>query len=337
MKSSAPDKLLTISIPTYNREPYLDLCLSQFWKQIQPFQDQIEFIVSDNCSTDNTPAIVQKYIEEGFEIKYIRNEINLGADGNFEQCFRLATSKYFWLFCDDDLLLDEKLKSLLDLLRSEEYSNVYLNSFVYYEDFEKENKYSDEEFNYSEYSNYIDYLKDVNIYVTFGTGTIVNKSIICEKFDSQYFLGTNLNHVNWIFFTLSKGKKSIKINSHILACKNDNSGGYFLFKTFGENFRVICNYAVKEYNLDPKIVNIIDNNLICNFFPIYIIKSKSTESFKFNNEDARLILSQLYNKNFHYWFRIFPLYFLPKKFSTFYQKLIATTYKFLRLDKFFIY
>lgn len=326
MKSSAPDKLLTISIPTYNREPYLDLCLSQFWKQIQPFQDQIEFIVSDNCSTDNTPAIVQKYIEKGFEIKYIRNEINLGADGNFEQCFRLATSKYFWLFCDDDFILNDSIKPIIELLKSNDFGNVYLEKIGFIDKPEEliNNVYP---FNFRIYKNLEDFLIKVNIQTTFASGTIINKSILYNNLDSKKYYGTSLVHVNWNINTLILSKESAIVQSPILAYKGGNTGGYALFKTFAINLRMILKNEFKRNNINLKLLSTFDKELLVNFFPIYILASRDSEKYQFIPEDAESILDSQYSGNMYYKILNKPLFYLPKNIAKMYYKIFQKTIK----------
>ena len=88
----------TIGIPTYNRAAFLrraiDCALSQTWPDV-------EVIVSDNASTDETPEIVRSY---GDRVRYHRNETNLGPIANFSLLTDLATGDYFSWLQDDDLI-----------------------------------------------------------------------------------------------------------------------------------------------------------------------------------------------------------------------------------------
>lgn len=73
-------KILSICIPTYNRGWALDFSLKAIENELKTIDyKDIEFIVSDNCSIDNTKGVVEKYIQAGIPIIYIRNEKNLGA------------------------------------------------------------------------------------------------------------------------------------------------------------------------------------------------------------------------------------------------------------------
>lgn len=95
--------LVTIAIPTYNRADNnlpkaLDSALRQTYKNI-------EVIVSDNCSTDGTEAMMRNYQND--HLKYVRHKENLGANGNFNACLHEAKGDYFLLLHDDDLIDDD--------------------------------------------------------------------------------------------------------------------------------------------------------------------------------------------------------------------------------------
>ena len=59
--------LLTIAIPTYNGARTIGNMLDILLPQIN---DQVEVLIVDNCSTDNTPQIVKKYMERYNKISY---------------------------------------------------------------------------------------------------------------------------------------------------------------------------------------------------------------------------------------------------------------------------
>lgn len=90
--------VVTIAMPTYNRadkylRPALECALAQTW-------DAVEIIVSDNCSTDDTPEIIASYPDP--RIRYFRQKTNIGPNNNFNFCIENARGAYFLLFPDDD-------------------------------------------------------------------------------------------------------------------------------------------------------------------------------------------------------------------------------------------
>lgn len=66
--------------------------------------ENLEIIVSDNCSTDGTEEVISAYASEA-RVKIFRNERNVGMFGNFKVAIEnRATGKYFVNLCSDDLL-----------------------------------------------------------------------------------------------------------------------------------------------------------------------------------------------------------------------------------------
>ena len=104
--------LVTIGIPTFNRaNGYLGQALESAVNQTYP---KIEIIVSDNCSTDQTEALVKIFSNP--RIKYHKHSHNIGAGNNFNYCLEQAEGQYFLLLHDDDMIdpdfIDSCIKSL---------------------------------------------------------------------------------------------------------------------------------------------------------------------------------------------------------------------------------
>lgn len=88
----------TIGIPTYNRASFLPRAIECALSQTYP---DVEVLVSDNASTDETPEIVRSY---GDRVRYHRNATNLGSWPNIAQLPSLAAGEYFSWLQDDDLI-----------------------------------------------------------------------------------------------------------------------------------------------------------------------------------------------------------------------------------------
>jgi glycosyltransferase involved in cell wall biosynthesis len=92
--------LVTIGISTYNRaRSYLPMALDSALRQTYP---NVEVVVSDNCSTDDTPAVIRSRAKQG--LRYFRHDSNIGANNNFNFCLEQAKGEYFLLLHDDDLI-----------------------------------------------------------------------------------------------------------------------------------------------------------------------------------------------------------------------------------------
>lgn len=96
--------LISICIPTYNRVVFLDEAIrsivSQFNNDI--LDTDVEIIISDNCSTDSTKDIVEKYQANFKNLKYFKNDTNIGMVKNLVKVATYASGEYIWFFSDDD-------------------------------------------------------------------------------------------------------------------------------------------------------------------------------------------------------------------------------------------
>lgn len=120
--------ILTIAIPTYNGSKTIVNSLSTLIPQLT---DDVELIVVDNCSTDNTHEIVGYYSSK-YNFKYIRNEKNIGADGNFLKCLKIAHGKFVMLLSDDDLIVEGGLKKIVAFLKQNgQISCAYMDSIAF--------------------------------------------------------------------------------------------------------------------------------------------------------------------------------------------------------------
>jgi glycosyltransferase involved in cell wall biosynthesis len=92
--------LVTIAVPTYNRaDSYLKLAIQSAVAQTYP---NIEIIVSDNCSTDNTETLVRSFNDS--RIRYLKQSRNIGMLNNSNFCLDEAKGAYFMQLHDDDLI-----------------------------------------------------------------------------------------------------------------------------------------------------------------------------------------------------------------------------------------
>lgn len=90
---------ISIGLPVFNGAKYLEETLRSILKQT--FQD-FELIICDNASEDGTQEICLKYLLQDARVKYHRNDINIGAAGNYNKTFKLAKGEYFkWAAHDD--------------------------------------------------------------------------------------------------------------------------------------------------------------------------------------------------------------------------------------------
>lgn len=101
--------LITIGIPTYNRaDNYLKQSLGSALNQTY---SNIEIVVSDNCSSDNTEELVRSYNDP--RIRYFRQSKNIGRVGNSNFCLEQARGDYFQQLQDDDFIENEFVETCM--------------------------------------------------------------------------------------------------------------------------------------------------------------------------------------------------------------------------------
>jgi len=108
--------LVTIGIPTYNRaDGRLGDAINCALSQTYP---NIEIIIADNCSSDNTTEFVTALNND--KIRYIRHETNIGPINNFNSCLDNAKGEYFLLFHDDDAIDSDFIEYCMASLQGRE-------------------------------------------------------------------------------------------------------------------------------------------------------------------------------------------------------------------------
>lgn len=109
------DILVSVCVVTYNQENYIAECLESILSQKTNFK--FEIIVGEDCSTDATRAIIQKYVDQYPElIVPLFHEKNVGAVENMKQVYQKAKGKYIAHMDGDDLALPNKLQKQFDIL-----------------------------------------------------------------------------------------------------------------------------------------------------------------------------------------------------------------------------
>ena len=101
--------LLTILIPTYNRARFLVEAVAS--AQAQSLSN-IEIIVLDDCSPDETPEAVLPFLADG-RIRYVRHEKNMGIAANWRFGIEAARGEYFCILHDDDTIEATFLETLM--------------------------------------------------------------------------------------------------------------------------------------------------------------------------------------------------------------------------------
>lgn len=129
------DKLISIAIPTLNRAGLLKFTLDHFLVQIEPFKDQVELVICNNASEDDTSSMLSNIKDEHEWVEVYNCEERLPLGDNFKRAVSFTSGKYVILWGDDDIPAPGFIQYLKDLvIKLPDISLFYFNRLVGYED-----------------------------------------------------------------------------------------------------------------------------------------------------------------------------------------------------------
>jgi abequosyltransferase len=266
--SPSASPLLTIAIPTYNRAGYLAINLTQLHKEMESVAPgMVELIVSDNCSPDTTSEVVTQAIRTGLQVRYVRNQENVGWGRNFAQSFDLARGKYVLLLGDDDLLMDGVLARLVNHLAANEYGVVSLRAFGYDEDFRREypGRFGGER----TVRGGSEFLAVIGPMMTMTSCNVINKSLLVGV-DSHQFSAGDLGALHLVLRAALAAKKNLYIDEYVIASKRQNSNSYEFSEVFVAEFWRIVDAHIPS-GLTPQAIRIIETNMLFSYYPFYLL------------------------------------------------------------------
>lgn len=106
---------LSICIPVCNFGAFIGATLDSIIAQAK---DDIEIVIVDGASTDNTTEVVQQYQKLFPRLHYHRLDKKGGIDRDMAKSIEFATGEYCWLFSGDDIMLPGALARVLDRMSS---------------------------------------------------------------------------------------------------------------------------------------------------------------------------------------------------------------------------
>lgn len=159
--------LVTVICSCYNHEKFVTESIQSVLNQSHK---NIQLIVVDDCSTDNSVSIIENFIVDFPEIIFIKNKTNLGLTKSVTNAMLYAEGDYFIDLAADDFLLPNCIEIQLSAFKNSSYKNlalVYGNAELITEDG-----------NHSSY--YFDVDANLKTKTKRPSGDIYQKVISCE-------------------------------------------------------------------------------------------------------------------------------------------------------------
>jgi glycosyltransferase involved in cell wall biosynthesis len=188
---------LSICIATLNRGSLIGQTLESMVSQLT---DQVEIIVVDGASTDNTAEVVLSYQQRFTRLLYKQLEQKGGLDQDFSLAVELANGEYCWLFSDDDLIKPGAIQNVLSALKNNP-GLLIVNAEVKNSDLTKTLKPSC--LHLTETTAYTHhetdrFFGDTGSHLSFIGCVVIRRDLWLSR-DSKFFYGTWFVHVGVIF------------------------------------------------------------------------------------------------------------------------------------------
>jgi len=122
--------LVSIGLPTYNRATTLSRAIESALGQDYR---NIELVISDNCSTDETQAMCLEASARDSRVRYLRQPVNQGATENFREVLRQARGEFFMWLSDDDWMDASYVSACLSVLLADAELGLVCGREKYYE------------------------------------------------------------------------------------------------------------------------------------------------------------------------------------------------------------
>ena len=119
------DPKISIIVPVFNSADYLRRCLNSL---INQSLKEIEILIVDDCSTDNSIEIIEEYLRKSNQIIFIKNETNVLPGVIRNNGVQMAKGKYI-MFVDSDDWIDSKACEVLFEIAEQKALDILIGKF----------------------------------------------------------------------------------------------------------------------------------------------------------------------------------------------------------------
>lgn len=122
--------LLSIIVATLNRVELLKITLPLLLEQVIPFIKQVELLIVNNSSTDDTYTWLENLNHRQPEVKVIHFDNQANIDDSFKRCVEAAHGEYICIFGDDDIPFPNFVTKILAVIKEHNPALIYFNRII---------------------------------------------------------------------------------------------------------------------------------------------------------------------------------------------------------------
>jgi glycosyltransferase involved in cell wall biosynthesis len=248
---------LSVHLITYNNEKYIEETIESILKQKVNFN--YEIIVGDDCSTDRTLSLIEKYkIKYPKLFKVFKNESQLGILKNFKSTLDKCSGDFVFPLAGDDLLKKENaLQKMVDAI-SENASLGFVDCGFdkYYEDSNKTIPFANKK---SIKFNKLDYKNAILLGKITPIGICFNRTLLLKYVNFKTYINKNITIDDYpILVDLVMHTDFVRINESLIIYRiyddsfsheKDFEKQYFL----ANQMKNLFDYFSKKYGFDNNI------------------------------------------------------------------------------------
>lgn len=281
---------VSIIVPIYNDEKYIKQCLDSILEQTYT---NIELIIINDGSTDNSQNIIEEYKNKFLEIKII-NQPNSGVSYARNIGLNNATGEYIMFVDSDDIIAKDYIKQMMDILKKNDL-DIIKSSFKKFK--ENPNKYTNISF-YKEHYKIINKNEINKIFIettNFNSSCmqLINKKIIDNN---KITFENNIGFAEDFLFTYKVFQLANRIG-YI------NNNGYLCRENINSNSRTgkiekqikNCLDTIQAYKIlyNEKNIEEVSNKILLHI--TYLIRTISIKDINYKNFKNQLC--QLFDTN----------------------------------------
>lgn len=188
---------LSVCIATYNRGSFIRETLDTIIPQLTR---QVELIIVDGASTDNTLFVMTEVTNQYPHVKYYRENKNSGVDRDYDLAVSYANGRYCWLMTDDDTIEPNAIQKILSEI-DKSYDLILPNARILDSDLDYvlKKKFVDKSADIIyQKKDYNKLLAEMGNFLSFIGCVVIKKSVWLSR-ERNLFYGSLFIHVGVIF------------------------------------------------------------------------------------------------------------------------------------------
>ncbi len=260
--------LLSVCIPTANRKKELTEQLIRVVNQTSKLDDiPIQIVISDN--TEHYEQLIDINVFNNSNIKYIKNDINIGFGKNINSVIENAEGEFVWLLSDDDFIFDDAVSVIVNNImkyRNSNYIMIECGGTFNGELFNEKMYFSKAKSTY--YKRGSDFLNDYWNSIIFVSINIFNRNKVIKH---MHKLGL-FDDINEVYQQVLFGVTFINQHGKVLIIKepllNDNYGNK-VYAVENINNVAVDKYhkllnQLRHYRAPSRVITEMSNKLFAN-------------------------------------------------------------------------